>query len=234
MARTVKVALLLASLFFLVPDLDAHDFRIEPQGPDFMVIYGHGNQRAAFDLSKIKSIQAFDRHGKAIDLPPEKRGDGLLLKAPRELSWISVEIDDGYWSKTLYGWKNLPKREARRVVEAIRSFSYAKAILSWSDRFQEPDPPMRLNLIPLKNPLEMKPGDLLPLKVLYGGRPLAGIEAEGGDHQKVATTDQDGVAKIQLSKGYQVITVKHKERLKDDPDADYITITSTLAFEVGQ
>jgi hypothetical protein len=37
---------------------------------------------------------------------------------------------------------------------------------------------------------------------------------------------------MSLSKGHQLITVTHKEPLKDDPDADYLSVTATLTYEV--
>lgn len=234
MIKAGRVLFFLTFLFPPIPDLHAHDFWIERQGKDFMVVYGHGDKREEFDPSKIKEIKAFDLHRAGLDVVKEKRKDGLFLKISGQPSLIFVEIDDGYWSKTIYGWKNLPKRKARRVRESIRSFYYSKAMISWSEVAQGPGIPMKLDMIPLRNPFEMKAGDHLSLKVLYEGRPLPGIEAEGANHQRIATTDQDGIAKVQLSKGYQVITVKHKEPIKDDPDAEYLSITSTIAFEVKQ
>jgi uncharacterized GH25 family protein len=91
---------------------------------------------------------------------------------------------------------------------------------------------MKLDIIPLKNPFELKAGDILPIKVFFQGTPLPGETIEGSEHNKVATTDKDGVASVQLIKGYQVIKVAHKERIKDDPDADFLSVTTTLTFEV--
>ncbi|KJU87737.1 hypothetical protein MBAV_000069, partial [Candidatus Magnetobacterium bavaricum] len=54
---------------------------------------------------------------------------------------------------------------------------------------------------------------------------------EGQSHNILATTDSDGIAMVKLSKGGMVIAIDHKERLKDDPDADYLSITATLSFE---
>ena len=48
----------------------------------------------------------------------------------------------------------------------------------------------------------------------------------------MATTDRDGVANVRLTQGHQVIKIAHRERLKDDPDADYFSVTTTLTFEV--
>lgn len=232
--KAVKVLLLAAFLFLQSSALYAHDFWIEHKGKDFVLIYGHGTQREEFDLTKVKDVKAFDQQGKVVKVEREKRekGKGLSLRPVEQASLLVVEIDDGYWSKTIYGWKNLPKRKASRVVEAIRSMSYSKALLSWNDFVQKPSGDMKLDIIPLKNPFELKTGDSLPIKVLFQGTPLPGVTVEGSEHEKLAATDKDGVANVQLSKSYQVVKVAHKERLKDNPDADYFNVTTTLSFEV--
>ncbi|MBI4378471.1 MAG: DUF4198 domain-containing protein [Nitrospinae bacterium] len=208
----------------------AHDYWIERKGRKFVVVYGHGNKREEFDSSKVKSVNAFDFQGKEIDITKEGWRDGLLLKTSEQPSLIFLEVDDGYWSKTIYGWKNLPKRNARRVVESVRSLYYSKAIISWSDMTQGLNINARLDIIPIKNPFSMKVGDTLRLKVLYNKRPLAGIDVEE-NHEKAGTTDREGAAEIQLSKGNHVITVRYKEPIENDPDAQYLSITSTLSFE---
>jgi ABC-type Co2+ transport system permease subunit/uncharacterized GH25 family protein len=230
--NTAKVLLLAAFLFFQSSDLYAHDFWIENAGKDLVLIYGHGTQREEFEFSKVKDVKAFDLQGKPLKVQQERKEKGLLLKPSEQPSFLLVQIDDGYWSKTIYGLKNLPKRKASRVVEASRSMSYAKALLSWSDFVQKPTGDMKLDIIPLKNPFELKAGDILPIKVFFQGTPLPGETIEGSEHNKVATTDKDGVASVQLIKGYQVIKVAHKERIKDDPDADFLSVTTTLTFEV--
>jgi ABC-type Co2+ transport system permease subunit/uncharacterized GH25 family protein len=230
--NTAKVLLLTAFLFFQSSDLYAHDFWIEHTGKDLVLIYGHGTQREEFEFTKVKDVKAFDHQGKPLKVQREEKEKRLLLKPSEQPAVLLVQIDDGYWSKTIYGMKNLPKRKASRVVEASRSMSYAKALLSWNDFVQKPTGDMKLDIIPLKNPFELKAGDILPIKVLFQGTPLPGETIEGSEHNKVATTDKDGVATVQLIKGYQVIKVAHKERIKDDPDADLLSVTTTLTFEV--
>jgi uncharacterized GH25 family protein len=118
------------------------------------------------------------------------------------------------------------------VVEAIRSFYYSKALMAWTDALKSPISSAQLDIVLLKNPYELKAGASLPIKVFYQGKPIAGVEVEGRDHEIVSTTDKDGIAGIRLTRGQQLISVSHKEPLKDDPDADYLSCTATLTFEV--
>ncbi len=227
------IVLLLVFFFSFLPSVIlAHDFWIEKKENELLLVFGHGAKREAFDPSKVKTIKALDIHGKEMEVQREKKPSGLLLKTDRPASLLFAEIDNGYWSKTIYGWKNLPKRKASRVVEANRSLFYSKALLLWSEVASKPLSDSGLELVPLANPFELKGGSPLPVQVLYQGKPASGVEIEGGDHQKLSVTDRDGIAKISLQKDHQLLSVSIKEPLKNDPDADYLSITSTLTFEV--
>jgi uncharacterized GH25 family protein/ABC-type Co2+ transport system permease subunit len=219
-------------LLLFASSSQAHDFWIEQKGQNLAVVFGHGAQREEFDAAKIKSVRVLDSQGKEISAQKEKKDKGLFLKAAGQPAAIVAEIDNGYWSKTIYGWKELPKRKANRVVEAIRSLFYTKAIISWSEAVQSASGGARLDIAPLKNPLDLKPGDPLPLQILLGGRPLPGAEAIGPDHARLGTAGKDGIVKVPLARGFNLVTVEHKEALKDDPDADALRLTATLTFEV--
>lgn len=79
----------------------------------------------------------------------------------------------------------------------------------------------------------MKAGDSLQLRVLFEGKPYAGATLEG-DHDKVGLTDKEGLIKVTLKKGRQIYTVERRDPLKNDPDADFISTTTTLTFEVNK
>ena len=232
--KNLWIFIAMGLLFILVPEVSAHDFWIDRKGKDFLLVYGHGKERMEFDYSEVKAVKAFGPGGGEIEVRMEKKGKGkgLLLQPVESPSWIFAEIDNGYWSKTIYGWKNLPKRKASRVVEANHSFYYSKALMSWNNALQNPVSSAQLDIVLLKNPYELKAGDSLPIKVFYQGKPVGGVEVEGRDHAIISTTDKDGIAGIRLTRGQQLISASHKEPLKDDPDADYLTCTATLTFEV--
>lgn len=232
--KNLWIFIALGMLFLVAPEVFAHDFWIERKGKEFLLVYGHGDQRMEFNSSNVKTVKAFGPGGGEIEVRMEKKGEvkRLLLQPVESPSWILAEIDNGYWSKTIYGWKHLPKRKASRVVEAIHSFYYSKALMAWNDALQNPISSAQLDIVLLKNPYELKAGASLPIKVFYQGKPIAGVEVEGRDHEIISTTDKDGIAGIRLTRGQQLISASHKEPLKDDPDADYLSCTATLTFEV--
>ncbi|KJU83216.1 nickel uptake transporter family protein [Candidatus Magnetobacterium bavaricum] len=226
-----RVMLLAIFVMCCTSALYAHDYWIEGSGNDFVLVYGHGSSRMAMDPSKVKGIRALDVADAEIAVSKELKGNALALRTKERPSLLEVEIDNGYWSKTVYGWKNLPRRKAEKVVASNRSLFYAKSVIVWSNTAQSPVE-SGLDISPLKDPLVMKSGDVLPLRVTYNGKPVASAALEGQSHNILATTDSDGVAMVKLSRGGMVIAVDHKERLNNDPDADYLSITATLSFEV--
>jgi nickel transport protein len=211
----------------------AHDYWIEKKGEGYAVVYGHGDQRMEYDPANVKKVTVYDAAGKPMEFRKEVQGKVLAIRPAGPASVIVVDLDSGYWSKTIYGWKNLPKRKASRVVESVRSYHYSKSVVAWGAVAGRPVEGMKLDIVPQKNPFDLRAGEALPVKVLYGGKPLPGADVEG-DHEKVAATDKDGLAKVPVKKGRQLITVERKEPLSGDPDADSISVTTTLTFEVSK
>jgi uncharacterized GH25 family protein len=210
----------------------AHDFLIEKKGQELLLVYGHGAQAMEFEASKVAKLSAIDGQGKELMIQKEPRNKALELKVSGQPAAVMAEIDNGYWSKTIYGWKELPKRKASRVVEAIRSLYVTRALLSWNGAVQEASGGTRLEIVPMADPFTMKPGDSLSVRVLGSGKPLQDIEVVGLDHAKRGITDKDGMIKVPLTEGLNLVTVEYKEKIKDDPDADALSLTATLTFEV--
>ncbi len=225
--------LLMAAGLVMVPGLaGAHEFWIEAKGQELLLVFGHGANRADFDVNNVKAVGALDRSGAAIPVATEKREKAVALKVSGEAALVHAEVDNGYWCKTIYGWKNVGKTKASRVVEAIRSMNYAKSLLSGGDVATRPVPGLALDIVPRADPFQMRAGETLALQVLFQGRPLPGAEVTGSDHQKVGTTDPQGLVEVTLSEGGQLVVVTIKEPLKGDPEADFLSVTSTLCMEV--
>lgn len=223
----------LFSLLFMGMESKAHEFWIEPRGKEFALVFGHGAHREEFDPTKIKDVKAFDQEGKLLEIKKEVKKKEVLLQPLGTPSLMIAIIDNGYWSKTIYGWRNLPKRKASRVVESIRSLNYSKVLLSWGDWVRQPIKEIPLDLILLRNPFHMKPGEMVTVKSIYEGKPLGGIDVIGSDHNLLGKTNAEGEMNLPLVRGPHRISISYKIPLKDDPDADFLHLTTTLSFEVN-
>jgi ABC-type Co2+ transport system permease subunit/uncharacterized GH25 family protein len=234
MANHAKSAALLVAVILLVQAsvASAHDYWIEQKGEGLMLVFGHGSQRLDFEAEKATFLKAFDVQGKELTVHKEKKGKGLLLKISNQPALVTAVVDNGYWSKTIYGWREEPKRKASRVVEAIRQLFYTRALIGWTDEAQKPTSGHNIVIIPLQNPFTIKTGNLLSVKVLYNGTPLPNAEVNGGEHNALGKTDKEGMIKVPVVNGVNLLSIEHKEKIKNDPDADMLDETATLTFEV--
>jgi len=211
----------------------AHDYWIERKGDGFAVVYGHRDQRLEYNPSELKKVTVYNGGGKQIDFKKEVQSKAMLIHPAGSACLILADLESGYWSKTIYGLKNLPKRKATRPIESFKALHYSKSIVSAGEAALRPVDGLKLDIIPARNPLEMKAGDSVQLKVLFEGKPYAGAIMEG-DHDRIGTTDKEGAIKVTLKKGRQIYTVERREPIKNDPDADFISTTTTLTFEVNK
>lgn len=102
-----------------------------------------------------------------------------------------------------------------------------------------------VEIIPLKNPYELKVGDEFEVRVLRKGKPLHnqlvyashaghhGHDAEGRHIEAVQTrTDKKGLARFKITTtGQWYVRLIHMMRL-DEPDANYESNWATLTFEI--
>lgn len=209
----------------------AHDYWIEKRADGYAAVYGHRDQRLEYDPASLKKVTVYNAAGKQLDFKKEVQSKAIVIHPSGSACLILADLESGYWSKTIYGLKNLPKRKASRPIESYRAYHYSKSIVSGGEAAIKPVEGLKLDIIPLKQPLDMKAGDSLQLKVLFEGKPYAGASLEG-DHDKKGLTDKDGLIKVTLKNGRQLFTIERRDPLKNNPDADFVSTTTTLTFEV--
>lgn len=230
---TITLCFMMVSNVFTY-DVWAHDVWIEKKGNEFIALYGHGDKHDPYDTSKIKGVMAYDSNGNSIPVEVIRQKDTASLSPKGKAFAVTLSFDNGYWLKTTDGWKNISKRDAKgmQLVEPARhSLKYAKIIMQWAERYTKPLG-MKLEIVPANNPFLVKKGEHLLVTVFYEGKPLEGAKMETGYHKELAKTDKNGVASVPVESGINVIVAKHSVPIKDNPDADTISISSTLTFEV--
>ena len=130
--------------------------------------------------------------------------------------------------------ENISKKEAKgEIISSIHSIKYHKNIISWSSTFSKPIG-APLEIVPSKNPLALKSGDMLEITVFKDKKPLSGAKVEtGGYHDENATlkTDEKGKASIKINQsGFNIVAVSNKTKLENNPDADTLSESANLAF----
>jgi len=196
----------------------AHDIWITLAGPAdarrAIVNYGHPYDRSPTVADKIIDIFAITKSGQDSlikGLTTTRDGDLLVVETKPFYddghTLIAVRYDNGYWIKTADGYRNATNREVPDALEGLWSVKFAKALTG-------PNAPWdkvlghELEIVPLSDPLTVKPGETLRLRILFRGKPLSAGKIERGDGVTVVpeadiprfTSDTDGVAEVPIVK----------------------------------
>lgn len=224
------IFLILASL-----SVHAHDLWVERDAAGFTLQYGHersghtGADVLEYAPEQVREALCYDTAGRPLKARVSRTWP-VRLQADCAVSLFVFST--GYWSKTPYGTKNLPKTEAGAVFDSRLSVESVKRIDAWGEALTRPLS-QELELVPLDNPLRLKTGDKLHLMVTRAGRPAAGVTvAYFGQPRGVS--DKDGRINIALRRsGFQLIQASLETPLADGK-ADRRIDTAALQFELPQ
>jgi uncharacterized GH25 family protein len=136
-----------------------------------------------------------------------------------------------------------PEPQAGSKVKEIFS-RCAKAIIAAGDPSAcgtgfERDLGLRLELLPERNPLDLKPGEAMSLRLLLDGKPAPGclLIATSPDNSQAspsARTDELGRASLELpSAGVWVISAVEMMPAPGESGADWESLWASLSFEVA-
>jgi Domain of unknown function (DUF4198) len=123
-----------------------------------------------------------------------------------------------------------------------RYSKYAKSIVlaGSSDGFATHEVGFPIEIVPENDPYSAKPGDMLPVRVVFKGKPAAGIQVEsawagkGESRTTIAgRTGPDGRVAIQLDRaGLWRLHAVRMERCADSAEADWESSWASLTFEL--
>lgn len=162
---------------------------------------------------RFKDVMLIDPDDKKVSLVPSE-GKGKI-SVEKEGTYI-LTVKDERKANEIYGPSGKYAKAFIQVGNKDKGFSHVCG--------------HKIEVIPLENPAKIKPGDLLPVKVLFEGNPLstfvyatyADFKPEEYAFPSMAKSNQEGIAKIKITqKGEWMIFVSHK--------VDY---SAALTFEV--
>jgi uncharacterized GH25 family protein len=212
---------------------------------------------------RVEEITAVDPDGKTIDL--SKVSAALYqLKIDKPGAYlITAQIKPGFFTTTPEGRKWGDKKEIANPIKCTNFHIQAKTMLiaGGKDQHLSGVTGQPLEIIPLNNLDQMKPGDALTIKLLFDGKPLpdatvratyAGFETDDiaphqaaskekkGDkkghhrHFPVETvTDGQGKAELPLkTAGYWMIVLSHRCPFADAGTCDEYMYNMAFTFEV--
>lgn len=136
-------------------------------------------------------------------------------------------------------WRKAHHQEKKPGRERYSKFAKALLLSGAPSDFYRHRVGFVIEIIPEANPYQLKPGDSLPVQVLYQGRPAAGVLVDTGCHWQGRTTakaagrtDADGRVLAPIaSRGLWMLQAVLMER-REEATADWESYWSSLTFEV--
>lgn len=214
----------------------AHDYWIDRTADAYVLYQGHaysahkGEERVPYDPGIVKRVLCAGAEGGSITtLEPARQ---YPMRVAAKCSAVIFETNASYWSQTLTDTVQKPKSEVRGALRGWRAEETVKRIDSWLPSLTKPLSD-GLELVPLDDPLKLKPGDKLRVLATWRGEPRAGVVlAYAGDARGVTGADGQGNLRIR-SVGLQTLSASLEEPLRD-PQADKAVRGTILQFEIAK
>lgn len=234
MSQLLSVLSAVLLVFVLSQGARAHDLWVEREGNLQRLYFGHersaheGAQHLEYRPETVRQAACHGADGKQVRA---EIGEAYPVSLKGDCAASLFLVSSGYWSKTPYGTRNLPRNEAGQVFESWLSVETVKRIDRWGDGLAEALGE-GLELVPLGNPLSLKAGEKLRLRAMRQGRPAADVTvAYFGKPRGV--TGADGLINIRLNQpGLQLIQASQEALLPGDVRADKVIRGATLQFEI--
>lgn len=213
----------------------AHDLWVDVGGSEsnsHTLRYGHerskheGERILAYAPDYVKKGQCYGRDGREAKAT---LANGFPARLTGACAVTVFSASSGYWTKTPYGTQNKPKTEAAPAIESWESFDTVKTLREWSPAFAKPLGG-EFEIVPEENPLVLKAGDKITVRVFWRGKPRAGVTvAYHGSPRGVSGAD--GGVNIRLrDPGFQLIQASVDEVPRDATKADKAVFATNLGF----
>ena len=206
----------------------------------------------------FKPLQLTGSSKKTVDMVNKGENYQYVSKAalPEGSYWVSATYKPTFWSKNQDGWKQQTLKQLAGSTYCEQSQMFGKSFVQVGNGAVDEAVLTRpigqeLELVPLKNPNEVKAGGILPVKVLYKGEPLvkatvtassdtlAEMDLESThDHREPqgfsGKTDKNGVVNvITLIDGLWKIKVVNETDYSDKSVCQQDKAYATLIVPVG-
>lgn len=233
------------AILLLAPALPvaAHDLWLEKEAGGHVLRQGHrtaahaGAERVPYAPDFVKQALCFDEHGKPASLAAAAT---YPLRLAGDCAVLFVAASSGYWTKTAWETKNVPKAGISGVVKSWRSEDSVKRVNRWRAALAQPLA-RGLEIAPLDDPFRLGVDDKLSLRVTLDGKPRAGVPV-AYDGATRGATGEDGTVVLKIRHGgLQMIAASIETPLDDDRrksasdgKADMLIRATTLNFELPE
>lgn len=225
------------ALLLLATSLPAmgHDLWLEKDGNALTLLQGHkhsghaGAEALAYEPGFVRDARCLENSGRTRTLPV---GKAHPWKTAEDCAAVLVSVSSGYWTKTPWETRNLPKNQVSGALKSWLSEESVKRIARW---VPGADRPLGngLEITPAIDPTMLKPGAKIVVQVTDDRQPKAGVPvAYGGDTR--GTTGEDGRIAIRIRQGGVQMISASLETPLDDGRADRRLRSAMLQFDLPE
>lgn len=229
------VPLVLSGLFVGPAAVSAHDLWVAPEAGGYRVLYGHhpqvsheGARELPYAADAVKSVICLDAAGAR---RPATVGSSSPVRIEGDCAVLYVLTSSGYWTKTTAGTRNVRKTEAASPLAAWQSFEGVKHLDAWGPAAAGPVG-APLEIVPEQDPLGLRDGDKLGVRVLADGKPVAGAVVSY-DGKTRGETGPDGRVNVRVRHGGLQLIQAAVRTPHPGPEADEVVHTTALTFALG-
>ena len=156
---------------------------------------------------------------------------------------VSAARKPGFYTKTKKGGVQASKQGLEHVIKCSFSHMSMKAIVNVGNANGPADKVLGhpLEIVPLKNPGNLRSGDDLPIRILLDGKPYGGtffatytgFSTQKGTFAYASQTDKNGLGNLKiLTSGVWMIKASHEQPYPDKTQCDTQSFIATLTFEI--
>ncbi|AMS31894.1 hypothetical protein AEM42_04800 [Betaproteobacteria bacterium UKL13-2] len=228
-SQTVALGIAVFSTVSFVQNAAAHDAWVAPvAGSVYPVHFGH-KEPQSYAAAKVKAVSVFDAKRATLTNEISRDDKGASVKVSGTPAMFLVEFDNGSYSTVDGKTVNVGKREAPSATSSRRPLKWGKTIVVWQSWMTEPVG-QRIEVLPVTAAAEPTAGSKFTVRVLFEGKPLAGVMVENNSNETGPKTDADGRATLVLVPGINRLAVDYDLPLKADADADTLALNASLVF----
>jgi len=230
------------------PWINASDYTPET-GSSLKMTLGWGHAYPLAGFLKKEAVETLEIAGPGKIAPELVFASDLEIESKDSLTApgayiVAATRKAGFYTKTTQGGKQASKKNLKKVIKCSLSHMCMKAIVNVGEGTGKVDTRIGhpMEIIPLKNPGQLRAGEYLPVQVLYNGTPFkghifatfAGFSTEKETFAYATKTDKSGRAKIRiLQPGVWLIKASHEQAYPDLTECDVESFIATLTFEVN-
>jgi len=199
--------------------------------------------RAGGGITPLKGAKQDDQF--CASLPPDSAGVAEIVVHPRFIKLSAEDFNSYIEGEKFSDVYRLRRTTGKTNAEGRELYSrYGKLLMgALGERATKPVGHI-LEIIPEKDPAELKPGEPLRVRVLFRGKPLPGAHVgavysgavlTGHDFPVLAETGQNGWALLKFDRpGLWYARLIHMTPAQGDPEIDWRSYFATLTFSLDK